>query len=317
MDIADQLVLTGEADAVGRKRDLYRAQSRGDVVQLRRGVFVTASALDGARAQQKYELRVRAAMAVRQGAVATSVSATVLLGLPLYGAEPERVYLLSPTGFSRSRNGVLELPRLGTEEVVSRDGALVTGLPFSIVQACRHTPFMTALTIVERAVHVDRFGKLAPLCTLESLWAIYNELLPFARSARVRAVLNYATVFADTPLETVSRATIDDLGFPEPLQQHELWLPRLGQRAFLDFAWPDYRVAGEADGWGKYLDPHMGPQLDPFARLQREKRRDDAIRELSWTPAHWEWADVQQRERLAAILRAAGLPQRRRARVIR
>ncbi|HWU46161.1 MAG TPA: hypothetical protein VN133_05330 [Humibacter sp.] len=308
------LVLTRDATAGGRQRDLYRAHASGTMVRVRHGVFAAVPALAESGAEERYRMAVEAAMLVRRDAVATSVSATVLLGLPLFGPPPELVYLLSPGRSGRRRNGVVELSRRGAEAVVETDGFLMTDLPYSILQACRHTPFRAALTIVESAIHVPRSAQSLPLCTPEQLWATYDRLLPFPRSARVRAVLTYATTLCETPLESISRVVIDELGFPQPLQQYELWLPRIGRRAFLDFAWPDHMIAGEADGWGKYFDRERS--LGPIERIKREKRRDDAIRGVKWTPAHWEWDDVLQRERLARILLEAGLPRMRRARVL-
>lgn len=316
MTTVENLVLTRDAIAGGRRNDLYRSHASGVLTRVRYGVYASATSLSAANREDRYRMRVRAAMAVRRNPVAASVSATALLGLPLFGPVPDAVYLLSPGRSGRRRNGVVEIARRGNEEVVSVDGHSTTGAASSIVQACRHVPFLAALAIVENAVHVDRFDDRPPMSTPDELWTTYRTELPFPRSARVRAVLDYATTLADTPLETISRVVIDELGFPQPVQQHELWLPRIGQRAFFDFAWPEYAIAGEADGWGKYVDPRYS-SLTPIERVKREKRRDDAIRGVRWTPAHWEWDDVLQRDRLCRILMEAGLPRTRGPHVIR
>lgn len=311
------LVCTRDAIASGTRARLYRDHSVGALTRVRRGVYVKPEALDAQVASEaRYRTVVEAVAAARGAPVITSVSATAFLGLPLLGAPPPAVYLLAPGTSGRKRNGVIELARRGDEDVVECGALRMTSVPLSIVQACRHTTFATALAIVESAVHVNRFGHAAPLTTLDELAECYRSRLPFPRSARVRAVLEFATALSDTPLETLSKLRIHELGFPAPVQQHELWLPRLSRRAFIDFAWPQYRIAGEADGWGKYVDPRYAGGADPIERVKREKLRDDAIRGLRWTPVHWDWNEAMNADALERILLGAGLPRVSRPRVI-
>ncbi|TAM69514.1 MAG: hypothetical protein EPN48_09160 [Microbacteriaceae bacterium] len=316
--MAHPLILTRDAVAAGRRSDIYRAHAAGELSRVRHGVYGRPGELSGTDVKRDslYRTQVEAVLATRRAPVVTSVSATTLLGLPLLGKVPDVVYLLAAGTSGRRRRGVVELVRRGREEIVEVDGQLMTSIPQSVVQACRHTAFISGLAIVENAIRTDRFGRFAPLVTLDELWACYESLLPFPRSVRVRAVLTYATELAETPLETLSRVAIDELGFPQPAQQHELWLPRIRQRAFLDFAWPEYKVAGEADGWGKYVDPRYRNGLSPMDLVKREKRRDDAIRAVHWTPAHWDWNEAYDRLVLRSILLEAGLPRTRRARSI-
>ncbi len=51
----------------------------------------------------------------------------------------------------------------------------------------------------------------------------------------------------------MSRLAFEQLGFEAPEVQHPMWLPELGQQAFLDFYWRSVDAGGEADGrGGKY-----------------------------------------------------------------
>ncbi len=129
---------------------------------------------------------------------------------------------------------------------------MVTSVEFTLLQLARHAPLVAALTATDAALRVPRFGDAAPLTTLQRLRAEHERLKPYPRSRRADAVLDRATPLADTPLESGSRLLIEELGFATPELQHELWLPELGRRAFLDFYWPEVGVGAEADGRGKY-----------------------------------------------------------------
>ena len=108
-------------------------------------------------------------------------------------------------------------------------------------------PLMTALVMVDAALHEPRFSGVAPLCTREELFSAYSRRLPFPGSVRVLAVLERGTTLADSVLETVSRVHVEQLGFPEPVLQYPVRLPRSGRTVFLDTAWPEHGVWGEKE----------------------------------------------------------------------
>ncbi|WP_243063461.1 hypothetical protein [Humibacter sp. RRB41] len=285
-------------------------------MRLRRGVYASVEEYRGLSREDKYLTRVAGAASIRNDPVLAGLSAAVWLGLPLVGSVPQYVYLLSPANNGRKRNGVIELPRRGRETVIELDGLRTTSIADTLIEVCRTVPFVTALAMIDAALLVDRFGKEPPLVSFDELMAAHQERMPYRGSVRVRGVLVAATTAAESAFETLSRVTIDELGFPEPELQFEIVLND-GKTVYSDFGWPDYRAVGEADGWGKYIDPKHPSSATLEERVRAEKRRDNAIRRTGLTPAHWEWSDAWDREPLRRILLDAGLPIVRRPRTIR
>lgn len=203
-------------------------------------------------------------------------------------------------------------------------GCLVTPIIDTLIEVARSQPLLTALTMVDAALHRPRSG-VAPRCTVEELHARFEELLPFPSSRKVAAVLTRATDLAETPLETLSRVQISEFGFPEPTLQFEVVRSGSGRTAFLDLAWPEHGVWGEADGAGKYAGGGSPEGTDAVGRtpaevVREEKRREDEVRAATgWRCVRWDWSDAWHGEPLRRALVEAGLPQhaRRQRRAIR
>lgn len=318
-------VLARDLRAAGRLGELRTAVAHGALERQRAGVyrapFVPVASMSRPEAEaMRYLLAVRAVAETHAAPMFTGYSAVALHGLPLIGAWPSEVFTLSRDEHGHRRAGVISVarPRGIDLEHLALDGYLATPIEFSLIQLCRQAPLIGALTAVDAAL-LDRraidAGAAAPLTTIEALWSLHRRLLPYPRSSRVEAVLARATPRADTPLETLSRVTIEELGFPEPELQHEMWLPELGRRAVLDFHWPEYGIGAEADGRGKYLgDGSVQAGVDA---VHREKQREDAVRHALRGFARWEWDHAWHRTIVDQRLRRAGLPIIRRPRTLR
>ncbi|MHA7987298.1 hypothetical protein ACX9R5_15980 [Rathayibacter sp. CAU 1779] len=310
------LVVSAHRDSTGTYAALRHDHQHGSLVRLRRGAYAPAAALSGLSTQDRYAMDIAAAISLRLDPVLAGLSAAVWFGLPLVGTMPHTVYLLSSSTSGRRRNGVVEVPRSGHETVLEFDGFRTTSLADTLIEVCRTAPYITALVMLDAALHVDRFGMVPPMISFDELMAAHHERMPYRGSATARGVLAAATTSAESPFESVSRVTVEELGFPEPELQIPIRL-KSGDTVYSDFGWPDWRVVGEADGWGKYVDPRYPSTLSLEDRVKAEKRRDNAIRRVQWTPAHWEWADAWKRDPLRAILLDAGLPIVRRPRTLR
>jgi hypothetical protein len=303
------LVLTREMKAAGLDSAVRTGRQRGRLTRLRRGAHVDAATMDSLSDSGRYRAHVLAVLSTRRNAIATGLSAAALVDLPMIGDWPTEVFVLSSRASGRRRNGVVEVPRRGDEQIATLGGYLATSLLDTLFEVCRSAPFLTALTMVDAAARVDRYGGRGPLIQLAEFAALVRERgTAYHGSRRVRAVVDFATTGADTAFETLSRVTIHELGFPEPALQHRLYLPRSRRFVFCDFGWPEYRIDGEADGWGKYVNPEYGPDISSDQRVKLEKRRENEVRGIRWMPARWEWADAWGRDGLLAILREAGLP---------
>lgn len=89
----------------------------------------------------------------------------------------------------------------------------------------------------------------------------------------------------ESHLELDLERLIKSCPVPEPVLQHEIVLPD-GRRFRLDTAWPDLRIAAEADGrrW------HSTRK-----EFERDLLRSRAITAAGWGHYRYSWSDVHQR----------------------
>jgi hypothetical protein len=250
----------------------------------------------------------------RRHVVFAGFSAAVLLGMPVVGGVPDHIVVLANGVSGRRRNGVVEIVRRGSAHVITGDGLTTTSPVDTLLEVARTRPLLTALTMVDAALYRARFGGDAALCTIEELRQAFAAMTPFPGSRRVAAVLSRATHLSETPLETLSRVRIAELGFPTPELQRSVLRPRSRSLAFLDFAWPEYGVWGEADGDGKYLGNSRrdGDRRSAAMIVRDEKARENEVRAATrWVCARWDWAEAWKSGPLRDILLEAGLPRLR------
>lgn len=120
---------------------------------------------------------------------------------------------------------------------------------------------------------------------------------------RARRSVRLANRLSESPGESWSAVVIDDLGFPAPERQHEIW-DRDGLAGRSDFWWEGSRVVGEFDGRVKYGRESPAGRA-PEDVLWAEKRREDRIRATGVTVARWTAAELARPARLAELLGAA------------
>lgn len=115
---------------------------------------------------------------------------------------------------------------------------------------------------------------------------------------------------SESPGETLSRIICWRAGLPAPTLQFDVFDDGGVLVGRTDFCWEAERTLGEFDGKVKY-----GRLLPPGDTAQdvvyREKRREDALRDLGWQVVRWSWTDLHRgwlvAERLQrAFDRAAG-----------
>jgi hypothetical protein len=304
----DGLIAAAAAKALGDERALLTAHRSGSIVRLRRGVYLDADRYAEQRALDRYRSSVLAAARQRLRPVFAGETAAMLHGLPIIGV-PNEIMLLSPSSSGRRRNGVVEFARRGDESIVEHDGRMLTSVAETVIDVARTSTLLRALVVADAALHTARFGSLEPRCSSAELHEVYDRRLPFPRSRRVAAVLERASPDADTPFETLSRLRIEELGFPVPELQFAVCRPGRAEPSYLDFAWPEHGVWGEADGATKYT--RGGGDTSGAQRLLDEKRREDELRAVTgWRCARWSWRDAWDGRPLRDILRRAGLPSR-------
>ncbi len=305
------LHLSRDAEAVGLHARFLATRESGQLLPLRRGVYASQEQAAAMTEVDRYRALVLAVGLQRRQPVFAGFSAAVLWGLPVVHPIPADVYLLAHGASGRRRNGVVEFARRDGVHLDGLNGLALTALPDTLIDVARTMPFLTAMVMVDFALHRPRFGNVAPLCTEAELIDAYERRYPFPGSTRVLAVLERRTTLVESVLETVSRVHVEQLGFPTPVLQYPVVLPRSGRTVYLDTAWPEHGVWGEADGDGKYLGNARSDRdaRDIAAIMLAEKRRENEVRAAThWNCARWGWGEAWRLPQLRAILIEAGLP---------
>lgn len=266
-----------------------------------RGVYVVTAQWRQLAPWDRYLTRVHAAAMLLPGAVFCGESAAALRGLPVF-REPREVHIVAAPAqvTARAVAGVRfhtadqmpEWSELGGYAVVTAAEATID------VARSRHNAI--GLAVAGAAMRVD------PGLTREQLAAL-NEQRHSTRGRRhARWVIERATGIPESPLEHVSLAAIEWLGFPTPELQQWVRGPEGEGDDRLDFVWWLWAVAGEADGAVKV----SGKLGDAREALRRRSVRDARLlRRGIRATAHWEWVDAAYPLQLKSKLLSAGLPQ--------
>lgn len=287
-----QLVFSQELRRLGGSpRHLERAAAAGSLIRVRPGVFSLPSEWASATIEEQHLARVRAvASTSKRPLVFSHASAAVLQGVGIVDTPLARPHITQPPRLEVRLVGVVaHRADLDAAEIVEVDGLRVTSLERTALDIASAGSFVAAVAALDQAIAagVDR----------DDLSARLERSRPFRGAGRVEAALEVSYGMSESTLESLSLGRTIELGFPAPVQQYVLG-PHRG-----DFAWPEFGVWGEADGFSKYTDPEV---------LWREKRREDDIRTTFPKFLRWGWDEAWQAAPLEALLLEAGLPRDRR-----
>lgn len=274
-----------------------------------RGVYMSAESWAALDPDARYAARVRAiALTRRYRPVLSHWSAAVLHGLPVVGPWPDAVHVTRSGTTARFRTHIAQRNRdLDADDITEIDGMLVTSVVRTVLDMATVASRFTAVAMADRALLVDRFQRREPLATRDELLACWERMLPFRGHIRSRDVIEFADTRAESPLESVSRVTMQQIGCPPP----ELQVAHYDAAGFIgetDFAWPEFGVVGEADGEGKYLDPDLRGGRSADEVVREEKIREDRLRALDLKVRRWGWDVARDPAQLRARLSSAGLP---------
>ncbi|MGY2079747.1 endonuclease domain-containing protein [Modestobacter sp. SYSU DS0657] len=235
-----------------------------------------------------HELRARAAVALLlPDDVVTGVSAAVLWGLPLAGAD-EDVEVTRWRGSHPVRVRGLRVRRAELEEkhVVWQRGVHLTTPEATAVRLAG------ALPLDDAVAAVDQMVVLAGADLDEVRWLAGAAMGPGCRRARQAVAL--ADGLAESPQETRLRLILGRSGLPAPVAQYRV-TDRGRFVARVDFAWPEQRVALEYDGlW------HAEP-----GQFARDRERLNRLTAAGWRVVFVTSADLRNPGRLVARIAAA------------
>jgi hypothetical protein len=286
-----------------------RAAQRGELTRLRRGIYARTDDWQKLAPEEKYLMVVRGyALSRREQPVLSHDSAAAMWGLPRVGRQPSEVHIVSddPRG-GRARQGVrAHLVRLDADDIDFVDGVALTSLRRTVVDMAATAHVMTAVSIVDHVLHVDRLGRARSNLDKEQLLQALERALPLRGSVRARARIVFGETGAANAGESASRVTMAHIGTPPPTLQ-KTFITELGEFD-TDFYFEDADAAGELDGKLKYLDPAYRGGRSAERVVYDEKLREDAIRRQVREFLRWPYATGLNRDALRALLLSAGVP---------
>lgn len=265
---------------------LQRAVKRGELHRIAAGIYMRVDhyrELD-TRARHRHTA-LATAEACGPGAIVSHVSAAVMHGLDCGGLGLNVVHVTRnrSSGGRKSATFHLHPAPLVPEEIVLVDGVATTSLARTFVDIARTTSFENAVVIGDCAL---RRGM-----SRDDLASVLERLHGRRGMGRARVVAEFIEPGAESPGESISRVRMRADGWPMPTLQHEI---RRGGRFIgrVDFFWEQHGVVGEFDGMVKYRSENPG------AVVEREKLREDAIRDAGFEVFRWVWADLRDFERV-------------------
>ncbi len=275
-----------------------RGVRRGELVRVTRGVYAPAELWRELAPWDRYLTRVHAAAIVYPDAVFILESAAALRGLPVF-AEPSQVHVILPEpATARVFSGTRIHTRRRMPHVDTLAGMQVATGSETAVEIARLRHPAVALAVAGAALRQD------PMVTAESLAELSAEQASSRGRRSARWVFERATAVPESPLENVSLAVIEWLGFELPEMQAWIRGSQPGEDDRVDFLWPSQSIAGEADGAIKY----SGAMGDAREALRARNARDARLmRRGIAAVAHWGWPDLIAPQQLRAILQAAGI----------
>ena len=277
--------------------DIDHALRKNRLIRVIRGVYAPAWLWRELRPSERYLAMVHAVAALAPDAVFCLESAAALTSLPVLGHPPE-VHVLDMRGsaarrIDRVRVHVSREPR----ELIRVDGILVTSPEETVVDLARQRHPVIGLAAADALLRQRDWTDGGPL-------AERNQTRRGSRGRRVAQwPIEFASPLSESVLESVSRASVHWLGYPEPELQVGFSLSSGEHR--VDMFWRRFDAIGEADGKLKY-DGSLG---DPADALWKEKRREDELRRRVRAFTRWAWDDVESFETLDGIVGGLGIPR--------
>jgi hypothetical protein len=276
----------------------------GKYVKVRRGIYAAASDVTEQReGRHRVEL---AAMALRSDYALSHVSAAVMHGLPVPGADLSEIHAVRVgVGGNRHQSGRhVHSGRVAPQWLTRVDEIPVTTVARSVVDTARTQPLATALAAADAALHRH-------LCTVGDLRSATASVTRHRGVRRARTVVGLADGRAESPGESRARLALmgDDL---PPTELQICIYDDFGEFvARVDGGYPDLGVLWEYDGRGKYAGEY-NPDISATDAVLAEKHRENRLVELGWIVIRIDAADLRDparmRERIRAALRRAQRP---------
>ncbi|CAJ1585321.1 DUF559 domain-containing protein [[Mycobacterium] wendilense] len=198
-----------------------------------------------------------------------------------YGFDVENtvdLHVLTPEGHQLRASDGLVVHRREGAPLTTIDGRVATEPAWTAVEVARGLRRARGLATLDAALRTGA-------CDERALRNAVDRQAGRRGIVRVRELLPLASPLAESPMESESRLAMIDGGLPAPVLQYEI--VDLSWRTWrVDFAWPQFRLAVEFDGFDWHSD------TDAF---RRDRQKLAALNELGWTMLSIVADDVRRR----------------------
>lgn len=306
---AIELILSSDTARIGQDpRILAKRCKRGELVRVRRGAYVPADYWAHLNDLQRHGLRAAALVNTTLTPPTFNLQTAALLwGLGVVGTPSQLCTVTSDPRGGRSKHGIQRT--LGSLDVgvTQLGGFRVTDKLRTTVELASTLNFAEALAVVDSSLrkHAPGDSVDAGSWDKEKAWGspsnagdlrdAASALGHQTRQRRVARILDLSTDKSESVGESISRAQMILLNFPEPRLQGSFTL-RSGRTARTDFWWPELDLVGEFDGQGKYLRNKLRGQQTIQQAVMAEKARENGLRALGLTVIRWDWAEMMNPE---------------------
>ncbi|MGP3535845.1 hypothetical protein ACTU3I_13685 [Microbacterium sp. RD1] len=275
------------SQGIGRssREELVRAKK---LIVVRRGWYTESSAWSEWHTEERHTAAAIAAVRSMRGGdvVLSHTSAAVVWGLPLFRYSPRRVHVTGPGGNGNTRQGdaVARHVALIDGDRAEVDGLAVTSLARTVADTVGRIPLAAAVALADAALHAVAWNpQTRRRYHPEVAEGLRHHILGAATlqagargSVQGRWVVDFADGRAQSPIESLSRLYLHQLGFAPPRLQ--VRLAHASGYYEIDIGLDDVDAWLEIDGSGKYTDPKMLGERTTAEAVIAEKWREDDIR---------------------------------------
>lgn len=305
---ADSLQLFTRADALAADWSdsaLHEAISSGRLRRVHEGVYSYPDDVVRVGPEARRDdllFHARAIQRAAPRAVISHAAAAVAVGLPtICRLDRPCLTVQSRSAVREYLDAHLHRASLGPSDRITIDDVDVTQPPRTVLDMAREFGADAGIAAADAALRLK-------LATLGELQHVRDQCRRWPGARTARLVVALADPDGESPLESISRLRMWQSGLPMPKLQVRLGDEHGRFIRRVDSYWPEYGVAGEADGAGKYDDVD---ETEGRRRVSAEKRQQEDLEELGVVFVRWGWPDLRRFDAVTARLRRAfvrGIP---------
>ncbi len=281
---------------------LRTALARKRLLALRRGVFVTPAdrGLAAAHPETLHAQNIEALLLAlhRTNIAAAGTSAAQIFGLEFLHPPPSSLIVCTDDpGVSGTHKNdyFLRAAPLPPEHLVRRHGVPLTSGERTLLDLAASMPFADSVLVTESGL---RKG-FATKAGLDAILAA-SEGRPGIEKAR--RALEFANPWIGSPLESLSRVSMHEVGVRLPKVQQAVIVDDEG--FLVDFLWDHLPidVYGEADGTEKSVG---ADRFETVRAIRAEKDRHQKLVSTGAEIVRWGWREAKNPDLLARMIHAA------------